>query len=112
MVMLDIEADEAAFLRGGGATGALIAKYDWASTPLGPLSAWPHSLKNATALILQASVPMTILWGADGVTLYNDPYSVLLGPGHPAILGSKARESSPVVELADRAIRTGLAGRA
>lgn len=111
MVTLDIDADEAAFLGGGGATGALIRKYDWASTPLGPLGAWPQSLKGATALVLQASLPMAILWGPDGVTLYNDPYSVLLGTDHPATLGSKACDTSPVIDLAQRAIRTGLAGR-
>lgn len=99
-----------AFLQGGGATGALIAGYDWASTPLGPLSGWPQSLKNATAIVLRSSVPMALLWGQDGVTIYNDAYSTLLGKAHPSTLGTKARETSPVPELSARAIESGLAG--
>ncbi|CAN7239796.1 PAS domain-containing protein [Phenylobacterium sp. LjRoot219] len=111
MAKSDEFASEAAFLRGGGAAGALIAAYDWASTPLGPLAAWPQSLKVATAIVLHSPAPMALLWGEDGVTLYNDAYAALLGQGHPRTLGSKARETSAVADLSDRAIRAGLAGQ-
>jgi PAS domain S-box-containing protein len=110
ILMAKLDDHALSFLLGGGATGALIATYDWASTSLGPLSDWPQSLKSATAILLRSSVPMALLWGEDGVTIYNDAYSVLLGNRHPATLGSKARETSPVAELSARAIEAGLAG--
>jgi two-component sensor histidine kinase/PAS domain-containing protein len=110
MAKPDDQTDNLAFLRGGGATAALIAEFDWASTPLGSLNAWPQSLKNTTALMLRSSVPMALLWGEDGVTIYNDAYSRLLGKAGVRTLGSKARETSPVADLSERAIRTGLAG--
>ena len=34
-----------AFMEGGGRAGALMRSVDWASTPLGPVDAWPESLK-------------------------------------------------------------------
>lgn len=105
-------ADETVFLRGGGATGALIANHDWASTTLGPLSAWPQSLRTATAIVLTASVPMVLLWGPDGVIIYNDAYAVLAGDRHPGLLGAKVREGWPeVADFNDQVMRTGLSGR-
>ena len=112
MAKLNDHADDAAFLRGGGETGSLIANYDWALTPLGPLSAWRPSLKNMTAVFLRSSAPIALLWGKDSVTIYNDAYAVLLGERHPRTLGSKARETSPLADLTDLAIEIGMAGGA
>jgi hypothetical protein len=70
-----------AFLAGGGATGALIAAHNW-SGALGPIEGWPQSLKTADALVLRSPVPMVLLWGEDGVMLYNDAYSVFAGGRH------------------------------
>lgn len=102
---------DGAFLRGGGATAALIAGLDWRSVSLGAPSRWPNHLRNATALILTASVPMAILYGEDGATIYNDSYSGLLGSRHPAALGSVAREAFLAPALVDDVIFAGLAGR-
>jgi len=102
--------DEAAFLR-GGPLGALIARHDWASTPLGPLSAWPASLKMATAMLLRAPLPMALMWGEDGVLVYNDGYANLIGRHHPEVLGTKVLESWPEnAELNGQALRAGLDG--
>jgi PAS domain S-box-containing protein len=104
--------DLPAFLRGGGATGALIARRDWAATPLGPMRDWPQSLKTATALMLQAPLPMVLMYGKDAVILYNDAYAELIGRRHPDSLGTKARESWPeVAHVTDEAVEAGLAGR-
>ncbi|MFC7543735.1 hypothetical protein ACFQU2_35715 [Siccirubricoccus deserti] len=40
-------------------------------------------------------MPMVLLWGEDGIMLYNDAYSVLAGGCHPGLLGSKVREGWP-----------------
>ena len=79
----------APFLRGGGATAALVANHDWAATALGPLGDWPQCLQTATAIVLRAPAPMAILWGADGVLIYNDAYAAFIGDAHPGALGLK-----------------------
>lgn len=99
------------FLAGGGACGALIAARDWAQTPLGPIGGWPQSLRTVTALLLRSPVPIVMLWGADGVMLYNDAYSTFAGGRHPQLLGSKVREGWPeVADFNDHVMRIGLAG--
>src|SRR4051812_48522392 len=92
-------ADETAFLCGGGAMGRLIAQHDWASTALGPLKAWPPSLKTATAMILDSALPMALLLGEDGVVICNDAYAAMVGGGHRELLGARLREVCP--EMAD-----------
>jgi PAS domain S-box-containing protein len=99
------------FLAGGGEVAALIADRDWGATSLGPIEGWPQSVKSATALMLRSPVPMVMLWGADGVMLYNDAYSVFAGGRHPRLLGSRVREGWPeVADFNDHVMRVGLAG--
>uniref|UniRef100_UPI001954DD1C hypothetical protein n=1 Tax=Klebsiella pneumoniae TaxID=573 RepID=UPI001954DD1C len=42
-------------------------------------------------------LPMVLLWGADGVMIYNDAYSVFAGGRHPEALGSKVLDGWPEV---------------
>ena len=94
-----------------GEAGRLIAGRDWSKTPIGPIGAWPQSLKSALALILLSPVPIVMLWGEDGVMLYNDAYSVFAGGRHPDLLGSKVREGWPeVAAFNDNVMKMGLAG--
>lgn len=103
--------DEKAFLNGGGEMAALIGAYDWSASPLGPIAAWPSDLKSAVGLVLRAAVPMTLLWGNDGVMLYNDAYGAFAGKRHPSLLGQMVREAWPeVAAFNDRVMRRGLAG--
>jgi PAS domain S-box-containing protein len=98
------------FLDGGGNCAELISAIDWSGT-LGPIGGWPQSLKTATSLLLRSPVPMAMLWGEDGIMLYNDPYSVFAGGRHPQLLGSKVREGWPeVADFNDNVMRVGLAG--
>jgi PAS domain S-box-containing protein len=99
------------FLTDGGETGALIAAFDWANTPLGPIERWPQSLKTALGLLLRSPVPIVMLWGPDGIMLYNDGYSGFAGNRHPGLLGSKVLEGWPeAAELNARVMETGMAG--
>lgn len=92
-------------------TAGLIARMDWTRTPLGPIAGWPQSLKTAVAIVLLSPVPMVMLWGEDGIMLYNDAYSVFAGGRHPRLLGSKVREGWPeVADFNDNVMRVGLAG--
>lgn len=84
------------FLEGGGNCAALIATRDWAAT-LGPPAQWPAHLRSAVAIVLRSPVPMVIMWGQQGIMLYNDAYSVIAAQRHPALLGTPVREGWPEV---------------
>lgn len=83
-----VPASRPAFLVGGGACADLIFARDWTATPLGPIEDWSPSLKTAIAILLRSPVPIVMLWGPDGVMLYNDAYSAFAGGRHPSLLGS------------------------
>jgi two-component sensor histidine kinase len=100
-----------AFPAGGGELGALIRQFDWSRTSLGPISRWPQSLKTATDIVLRSPLPMVMLWGPDGVMIYNDAYAESAGQRHPHILGSKVLESWPeVADFNAKVLEVGLAG--
>lgn len=96
---------------GGGETSALIRARDWSDTSLGPVSQWPPILKTTVATLLRSPVPIVLLWGEDGIMLYNDAYSGFAGKRHPALFGSKVREGWPeVAAFNDHVMRTVLGG--
>jgi superfamily II DNA helicase RecQ len=50
-----------------------------------------------------------MLWGQDGIMIYNDAYSVFAGGRHPKLLGSKVREGWPeVADFSDHVMKVGL----
>lgn len=107
-----IPATAFGFLPTDSETGRLIAARDWSVLPLGPIEQWPQSLRTATTLLLRSPVPIVMLWGHDGIMLYNDAYSEFAGGRHPQLLGSKVREGWPeVADFNDNVMRVGLAGR-
>jgi signal transduction histidine kinase len=88
-----IEPESLQFLASPGALGQQIAAFDWSSTPLGPLDAWPQSLRTTVNLMLNSSHPIWIGWGPDAIFLYNDAYIDVLGAAkHPAALGRPAQQ--------------------
>ncbi len=100
-----------AFLAGGGACGDLIAAKDWSATPLGPIGDWPCHLQTALAILLRSRIPIVMLWGEEGVMLYNNAYSGFAGGRHPDLLGSNVREGwSEVADFNDNVMKVGLAG--
>jgi PAS domain S-box-containing protein len=95
----------------GGNVGRIIRAFDWSATGLGPIGAWPQSLRTATAILLQSPVPIVLLWGEDGIMIYNDAYSVFAGGRHPRLLGSKVREGwAEVADFNDHVMKVCLAG--
>lgn len=99
------------FLNSTSKTASLIRAFDWSSTPIGPIEHWPTSLKTITGFLLQSQVPMVLLWGQDGIMIYNDAYSLFAGARHPQLLGSKVREGWPeVADFNDNVMKVGLAG--
>jgi diguanylate cyclase (GGDEF)-like protein/PAS domain S-box-containing protein len=106
-----LNVGETPFLCRGGNTGKLICEFDWASTKLGPIEAWPQSLICAVGFVVHSAVPMVMLCGEDGYMIYNDAYSMFAGGRHPAALGARVREGWPeVAAWNDSVMKTVLAG--
>ncbi|HET9929098.1 MAG TPA: ATP-binding protein, partial [Polyangiaceae bacterium] len=83
-----------AVLAGGGEMGALMRSIDWAHTAVGPVEAWPQSLRTALSILLDTGFPMYIAWGRDFTQFYNDGYRPILGSTkHPTAMGISTRET-------------------
>jgi two-component sensor histidine kinase len=96
---------------GGGEMGALIRLRNWSDTGLGPISGWSQSLKTTVGILLRSPVPIVLLWGPDGIMIYNDAYSVFAEGRHPLLFGSKVREGWPeVADFNDNVMKVGLSG--
>src|SRR3954469_4436628 len=81
-------------LRGGGAMGALMRAIDWSQTQVGPVDAWPQSLRTALSILLETGFPMYIAWGPDFTQFYNDGYRPILGSTkHPSAVGASPRDT-------------------
>jgi len=70
-----------------GEMAALVRAHDWSATPLGPIEAWPQSLKTAVDLMLGSRQPVYVAWGPELTSLYNDGYIPIVGAKHPTGLG-------------------------
>ncbi|MGH9850179.1 MAG: PAS domain S-box protein, partial [Blastocatellia bacterium] len=80
------------WLAGGGEMGKLISSMEWKRTPLGPIHSWPQSLRTTVSLCLASNFPISIVWGADRVQIYNDGFWPICGAKHPDSLGEDFRE--------------------
>jgi signal transduction histidine kinase len=80
------------WLIGGGEMGQLIRAKDWSQTPLGPIGAWPESLRTTVSLLVSSNFPLCMTWGAERVQLYNDSYWPICGAKHPDSMGQDYKE--------------------
>jgi signal transduction histidine kinase len=69
----------------------------WESTPLGPLTEWPQSLRSALGICVESAFPIAIYWGPHLTLLYNDAWSSIPGEKHPWALGRPAKEVWPEI---------------
>jgi signal transduction histidine kinase/ActR/RegA family two-component response regulator len=76
----------------GGEMGAQLREVDWARTPLGPVDAWPTSLKTVVGLALGSRCPMLVWWGATHVQIYNDACRPILRDKHPGSIAAPGAE--------------------
>ena len=88
--------------------GALVRSMDWGKTPLGPVHAWPQSLRTTVSLCLSSTFPILIAWGKERVQIYNDAYRPICGEKHPQSMGQPFNECwasalQAVGEIVDRA---------
>ncbi len=64
-----------------------------------------------TSFLLASPMPIVLLWGLDGVMIYNDGYAEICGARHPAVFGANVREAWPeAVAFNDNVVKVGLAG--
>ena len=89
--------------------GALMRAHDWSTSPLGPPSGWPQSLRTAVSLVVNSGHPMFIAWGPELGFIYNDAYAEILGAKHPDALGRRFQDIwaeiwDDVGPLAERAL--------
>ncbi|WP_223471187.1 PAS domain S-box protein [Massilia soli] len=100
------------FLDNTGEMGDLIARFDWSQTSLGPISAWPQSVKSTVSLILHSPFPITTMWGDEGVMIYNSGYAEVAQDKHPGVLGMAVRAAWPEAhEFNDNVMRVCMAGQ-
>ena len=71
--------------------GAVIRSIDWSKTALGPIESWPAALRTTVSLALGSTFPISIVWGAGHVLLYNDGYWPICGAKHPSSMGQDFR---------------------
>jgi two-component sensor histidine kinase len=62
-------------------------EFDWATTPLGPKSAWTPALMTAYQIMMGTGFAACATWGPEQTLLYNAAYIPFLGAKHPAALG-------------------------
>jgi PAS domain S-box-containing protein len=90
---------------------SLIASFDWPTAGLPPVANWPQSLRTTVDIVTASPVAMVLLWGADGIMIYNDAYADFAGSRHPHILGKPVLEGwHEVADFNRRVMDVGLAG--
>jgi signal transduction histidine kinase/DNA-binding response OmpR family regulator len=77
--------------------GAMMRAADWCATPMGPVSAWPQSLRTAISIMLESKFAMVVAWGPEYRFFYNDRYQPILGSKHPGALGQRGVDIFPEV---------------
>jgi PAS domain S-box-containing protein len=79
---------------GPGEMRALCRAFDWSTTPLGPSTSWPQSLRTTAGMVLASRNPMFLWWGPELIQIYNDAYRPSFGAEgrHPRALGMRGRE--------------------
>ena len=81
------------WLRGSGALGWLVHKFDWSKTPLGGIDKWQQSLRSVVRVLLTSRFAMWMSWGPELTFLYNDAYAKMtLGKKHPWALGRRSQD--------------------
>jgi hypothetical protein len=81
----------AKLIHGTGEMAGLIRAFDWAGTPLGPITSWSETLVATVNLMLHSPFPTILSWGPEMVFLYNDPAIPTLAGKHPHAVGGLYR---------------------
>ncbi|WEF35061.1 response regulator [Pseudoduganella chitinolytica] len=74
---------------------AELAGHDWSRAAIGHPETWPHTLRLTLDIILNAPLPMLIMWGRQQVMLYNEAYVDLVGPAQQPAPGGRVPAMQP-----------------
>ena len=66
---------------------ALMASTDWNSSPIGPPTQWPVSLRNIVDVMFAMPSPAFIVWGSPHTLLYNEPFRAIVEVGPAETFG-------------------------
>jgi PAS domain S-box-containing protein len=97
---LQIVSNELASSRiiGPGEMAELVRRFDWASTPVGPVESWSDALVTTVNLLLASRHPMFLWWGPDLIQFYNDGYRPSIREDkHPLALGQRGVDCWPEI---------------
>ncbi|KAI5779772.1 hypothetical protein EDC01DRAFT_711209 [Geopyxis carbonaria] len=73
----------------------VLEEMDWKRTPLGDRDDWSTSFRTIVNTIMSHPYQMIIYWSKHYVVLYNEVYVDVVRNRHPALLGTKLKESWP-----------------
>jgi signal transduction histidine kinase/ActR/RegA family two-component response regulator len=73
----------------------LIQRHPWERTALGPIADWPERLRGLVDAMLLDPAPGALLWGNQGILIYNSGYAEICGQKHPGVLGMPLRAAWP-----------------
>jgi signal transduction histidine kinase/CheY-like chemotaxis protein len=82
-----------------GDCARLLRDFDWSRSRLGEPAGWPQILRASVDTLLRAPIGMALLWGEDGIIIYNDAYSRVASKKHPSVFALPVSEAWP--EVAD-----------
>lgn len=77
----------------GGDCGRLLASVDWSMHQLGPREDWRPELTSILQIVMDARIPMFMLWGPEQIILYNDACAALYGSQHPHTFARPFKET-------------------
>lgn len=69
-----------------------ILAFDWAGTSIGPISAWPQSLRSVVEMAVLNKQAICMFWGRDLNMIYNDAYMPILADKEKHALGAPFEE--------------------
>lgn len=77
----------------------MLEEFEWDQTSLGARDQWSAVLRSTVSLVLNASLPMLLLWGREGISICNDAFIALAGDRLPEVFGAPIIKAWP--ELAE-----------
>ena len=89
------DLDFVSALRTCGAQGAAIAAFDWSTTPLGPIDAWPAWTRTLVLTVASSPHPMSLRLGPHLTTIFNEAFIPMLGERAKTALGKRFDEIWP-----------------
>ena len=78
-------------------TGRIMRSLDWSRTHLGPVNAWPQSLRTSVSICLNSAFAILVWWGPELVMLYNDAYIPVIANKHPNAMGCPGKAVFPEI---------------